>query len=591
MAGEYAGEAGRSFGDDLSGNLNRTGSCDYDADFGLSHMDSFSSSDKENAKPGRKSVLDDALFQFFRKEAIKSLKRDFSKFCEESVLFSKNKRLKEHSIGRESFTSYSIKYFCDISKSLTFRRKEVIRNFGFGHLLLLEKCEIPSPFVRWICSRVDHVSHQIIVNDSKIISISKDSVHFVTGLPNSGSVPMPDSDGGAKFILKLFGLSEMPHITFFGNKLKSQDVLTDTEVFVSFDVCALVFEHLISGVYKYNKSCKLKGRKPKVFEFCYYILAVYYLDSLDFGARIIDQSVPRISVWNGNLVKFFSDLDRTKNNIFGKRHLRKNLSSCYTEGEVQDVSKCVKDAPHMCSEISCFSLAFKNSLHLRFGSTLEGKIIDGIIDSFQSAITSKHPPVCKSEGAASLDSNKQIKSPEVVMTKTAEASTVSTAPTMLPPKKVMSRFPHLVHNDQFLLSSKNYPTGVKDSSAFVIHGSNNDNSNVQQSISFGGFVVDNNITSPISKINFSQAFVEQDVSAFLMPQGGTINKNSNRSSTISGSKGAPILVHENSPKDILKSSKVSNGSNDFRARQVQLASESDELYNKFIKKDDRAAYN
>jgi hypothetical protein len=60
-------------------------------------------------------------------------------------------------------------------------------------------------------------------------------------------------------------------------------------------------------------------------------LQVYYLDSLDFGARIIDQSVPRISVWNGNLVKFFSDLDITKNNIFGKRHLRKNLSSCYTE--------------------------------------------------------------------------------------------------------------------------------------------------------------------------------------------------------------------------------------------------------------------
>ncbi|XP_047078231.1 uncharacterized protein LOC124688622 [Lolium rigidum] len=78
------GEAGRSFGDDLSGNLNRIGSCDYDADFGLSHMDSFSSSDKENAKPGRKSVLDDALFQFFRKEAIKSLKRDFSKFCKET---------------------------------------------------------------------------------------------------------------------------------------------------------------------------------------------------------------------------------------------------------------------------------------------------------------------------------------------------------------------------------------------------------------------------------------------------------------------------------------------------------------------------
>jgi hypothetical protein len=37
----------------------------------------------------------------------------------------------------------------------------------------------------------------------------------------------------------------------------------------------------------------------------------------------------------------------------------------------------------------------------------------------------------------------------------------------------------------------------------------------------------------------------------------------------------------------LKSSKVSNGSNDFRARQVHLASESDELSNKLIKKDNQ----
>jgi hypothetical protein len=94
-------EAGRSFSDDLSGNSNRIGSCEYDAHFGLSHMDShlvikydsclciyLSAFSwlymhicffircclfffwKENAKPGRKSVLDDALFQFFRKEVV-----------------------------------------------------------------------------------------------------------------------------------------------------------------------------------------------------------------------------------------------------------------------------------------------------------------------------------------------------------------------------------------------------------------------------------------------------------------------------------------------------------------------------------------
>jgi hypothetical protein len=192
-------------------------------------------------------------------------------------------------------------------KSLTKRRKDVIRKFVFGCLLLLEKSEIPSTFVRWICSCVDHVSHQIVVDYSKRISISKHSIHHVIGLPNSGCVPMPDYKAGAKFILSMFGLAELPHITFFGNKLKSREVLTDKEVFVcfmvisfkcflfptsnelpntdylsilqepesasSFDFCKLIFEHLISGVYKYNMACKLNG-KAKVFEFSYYILAV-----------------------------------------------------------------------------------------------------------------------------------------------------------------------------------------------------------------------------------------------------------------------------------------------------------------------------
>jgi hypothetical protein len=58
---------------------------------------------------------------------------------------------------------------------------------------------------------------------------------------------------------------------------------------------------------------------------------VYYLDSLDFGARLIDQSVPRISVWKGNMIKFFSELDHKKSNLFGKRHLKKNMHSCYSE--------------------------------------------------------------------------------------------------------------------------------------------------------------------------------------------------------------------------------------------------------------------
>jgi hypothetical protein len=217
------------------------------------------------------------------------------------------------------------------------------------------------------------------------------------------------SEGGAKLLLAMFGLSELPHIIFFGNKLKSKEVLTDKEIFVCFmvvafkcilfptmdqfpntdfisilqdpesasgvDLCSLVFEHLISRILNYNKTCKQHGRKLKEFEFCYYILEVSllifyitfsymvflfcsstsffvfagfddflfffsfcrcmfisaFLHFLYFGARMLDQSIPRVSVWKGNLIKFFSNLDHKKNNIFGKRQLKKNLPPCYIQ--------------------------------------------------------------------------------------------------------------------------------------------------------------------------------------------------------------------------------------------------------------------
>ena len=233
---------------------------------------------------------------------------DFANFCKEHDVLPKSKRVKEHAIDRDYFFSYSIKYFWEVLKSLSIRRKEVIRKFGFGCLLSFKKSDIPSAFVRWLAGSVDPVSSQIIVDHCKVIPISKDSVFHVIGLPNSGNIPLPDSERGARLILSMFGLSELPHITFFGNKLKSSEVLSDKEVIVcfivvafkcfllpssdgypntdflhileepdsacTFDLCEIVYEYTISGVANFNNTCKMNGRKPKVFEFCYYILAV-----------------------------------------------------------------------------------------------------------------------------------------------------------------------------------------------------------------------------------------------------------------------------------------------------------------------------
>ncbi|XP_047050677.1 uncharacterized protein LOC124655893 [Lolium rigidum] len=59
----------RRFGDNLLAGYTRDWcSSSHDADFMLSSMDSLSPSDKENIYPTRNSGLDEALFQFIRKE-------------------------------------------------------------------------------------------------------------------------------------------------------------------------------------------------------------------------------------------------------------------------------------------------------------------------------------------------------------------------------------------------------------------------------------------------------------------------------------------------------------------------------------------
>ncbi|KAM0899693.1 hypothetical protein ACQ4PT_021131 [Festuca glaucescens] len=185
----------------------------------------------------------------------------------------------------------------------------------------------------------------------------------------------------------------------------------------------------------------------------------------------------------------------------------------------KDFSKCDKDASTIYFEPASFSLAFKKNSHLRFGSTLEGKIIDGIIESVQYAITAKHRNVSKAE---------------LCVTNVLE----------------------------FLKNLKSEPNLVTTEATIP---------NCER-------VIPNSVASPDGKMKISPK--PNDVSGIQMSRGVTVEKKTSRSSTISGSKAAPILVAENSPKPILNSLKFNNGSKDFRLRQVELASKSDELYNK-----------
>jgi hypothetical protein len=116
---------------------------------------------------------------------------------------------------------------------LTTEQKSVIQKYGFSCLLTFGKTHIPSHFIHCLSCCVDPDSSQIIVNE-KIINLSKYSIHFVLGLPISRDEVVENSDGGAEFIMSLFHLLELPHIMFFGDKLKSNEPFTNQEIFVCF---------------------------------------------------------------------------------------------------------------------------------------------------------------------------------------------------------------------------------------------------------------------------------------------------------------------------------------------------------------------
>ncbi|XP_044424809.1 uncharacterized protein [Triticum aestivum] len=394
---DYAGYRPSSVGYDDS----------YDPDNEMSNNDSLeesSTSSDDESVSRRKKMLEDALFGFFKKEALKSLKREFLVFCHNANIKVENKRLKATGLGRDVYSVYATKYFAEILKRMAIGRKDVISKYGFEHLLKFEKTELPSHFTRWIVGCVDTISSQIIIDDQKIISLSKESVHLVLGLPNSGIIAMPNKERGRSFIMSRFNLSEIPNVTFFGNLLTSSEDLSDEDIFIcftvivmscflfpsandhihtdflflledptitrGFDMCLLVYEWILAGINQYVLFGRETGRKPKAFDFCIYCLAVLYLDKLDFGIRVVEQGVPRILAWKGNLIKHFSELDRKKRNLFGRRPFKK-----------EHVFATEIGAPHGIIQQGSISVSFKEEMMSSYANILHTQIIQGIIDS------------------------------------------------------------------------------------------------------------------------------------------------------------------------------------------------------------------
>lgn len=139
---------------------------------------------------------------------------------------------------KDAFTRFSVSLFSSVIDALTPEKKKVIHTYGFGSLLLFDKCFVPNKFAKWVSHLVDYKSGDVVV-DGKFIPLTKESVHYVLGTPLGGKPFPTDTSSGKSVILKKFDKQSIPSVTFFANKLIKKESMSDEDTFICFILVAL----------------------------------------------------------------------------------------------------------------------------------------------------------------------------------------------------------------------------------------------------------------------------------------------------------------------------------------------------------------
>ncbi|KAL6640987.1 hypothetical protein ACP70R_019168 [Stipagrostis hirtigluma subsp. patula] len=307
------------------------------------------------------AVVNEAIFELFKKHKIKILKRKLgSSFVADLINLKANKVNKVKS----DFSRLSRKSFTDVLSGLAIDQTGVIERFGFGSLLKFDKCTVPKDFVKWISSCIDVRTSELILK-GRVIHFSKLSVHKILGLPIGGAALLRDSVAGKDFLLSRFNVEKIDSMDLFVDKLLGAHDLSDDEVFTCFMVVAIScflcpdssYQHLTDLIHVFQDVTRVKNfdwslmlyelvlayvakmlrqkfvssNGVHVMNACSYFLTVFYLDCVNLGSYYISTEIPRISVWKGAVLKLCLELDEIKPGKYGRRPLKVLFDTSYSE--------------------------------------------------------------------------------------------------------------------------------------------------------------------------------------------------------------------------------------------------------------------
>ncbi|CAL5021993.1 unnamed protein product [Urochloa decumbens] len=198
---------------------------------------------------------------------------------------------KGFSCPNDAFARFSMAGFSSVIDALTADNKKVIEDYGFGSLLQFDKCTVPDSFAKWVVGLINYRSGDIISN-GKVISLTKETVNLVLGIPLTEK-PFPrNSSSGISVVLAKFNKKSVPSVSFFANKLLQHEPMSDEDVFICFIIVAMN-----------NFLCPTNSDIPCI----------------------------KICVWKGSMIKQYCNIDMKSTGCYGSHPLVETSHSCYSK--------------------------------------------------------------------------------------------------------------------------------------------------------------------------------------------------------------------------------------------------------------------
>ncbi|CAO1947031.1 unnamed protein product [Urochloa humidicola] len=118
--------------------------------------------------------------------------------------------------------------------------------------------------------------------------------------------------------------SLIPCYKYFG-------IFDDLENIKHLDWCGYILDWLLQGVKTFSRAKSISHSDGGTIQGCLFYLAVIYLDHVDFGARQLSNSIPRISVWKGSMLCEYADYDMKQPGCYGYHPLLDISRTCYSK--------------------------------------------------------------------------------------------------------------------------------------------------------------------------------------------------------------------------------------------------------------------